>query len=239
MKVEILGVRVDRVDEAEAKNRAEALLSGRSHYIITPNPEFVVYAQDDPEFRSIINQADLAIADGVGLIWASRFLGKPLPARIPGTNLAKDLVQYAAQSGKSVFFLGGREGVGEAAAGEMKKDYPKLRVVGVWEGEAGEKGDTVARRKVGKGRVDLLLVAFGHPRQEYWIHRNLSKLDVGVAMGIGGAFDFWSGRARRAPEVMQRLGLEWLFRLLTQPWRIKRQVKLINFIGLVLRDKFF
>jgi len=238
MKVEILGLRVDQVDFEQALAKGEAFLSGQRHTLVTPNPEFVVYAQKDRAFKEIINQADLAIPDGVGLIWASRVLGRPLPGRVAGADLAEELIGRAARAGKSVFFLGGRGGVSKRASQAMKKSYPGLKIAGSWSGDPSEAGDQEIRRKIGRGRTDLLLVAYGHPRQEYWINRNLAGLDVGVAMGVGGAFDFWSGDIPRAPKLIRRLGLEWVFRLTIQPWRIRRQLQLLKFVWLVLREKF-
>jgi N-acetylglucosaminyldiphosphoundecaprenol N-acetyl-beta-D-mannosaminyltransferase len=239
MKVNILGVLIDSVTFPEATTRVkELLLNGDRATIFTPNPEFIIYAQKDKKFRDILNQADLAIPDGVGLVWASRILGQSLQERVAGADLAEKAVELASELGKSVFFLGGRGDTSVIAARGMQLRYPGLRVAGTWSGEAREVGDKENLDKIGQEKIGLLLVAYGHPKQEYWLERNLSKLNVNLAMGVGGTFDFWSGKVRRAPGWLRAWGLEWLYRLITQPWRIRRQLTLLKFIWLVFEAKF-
>lgn len=239
MKVNILGISVDNVSFEEATSKVrDLLLAGNKDYIVTPNPEFIVYAQNDIQFRDTLNKATLAVPDGIGLIWASKILGNPLKERVAGVDLAEKALSLAAELGKTVFFLGGNGNTSQRAVEVMRVKYPGLRVISCWPGDASSQGDQETLEKIGTEKIGLLLVAYGHPKQEFWINRNLPKLEVGLAMGVGGAFDFWSGDISRASKWVRNLGLEWLYRLLRQPWRIKRQLALIKFGWLVLRSKF-
>lgn len=239
MKVSLLGVELSSGGFRSLLEEASYLMNrSRQGYIVTPNPEFVVYAQTDTLFRDILNKASLAIPDGIGLIWASRVLNLPLRERVTGADFGEALVKKAADSKQSVFFLGGRGDVAVRTALTMSSKYPGLLVAGSWSGEAGEEGDEETIRRIGQRPIGLLLVAYGHPKQEYWIDRNLGKINVGVAMGVGGSFDFWCGDVKRAPTWVRSLGAEWLFRLIRQPWRIRRQSSLVKFIYLVLREKW-
>lgn len=235
MKVEVLGVQVDDVNYSEAVEKVKHWWKeGGRHYIVTPNSEMVVYAASHPDHLKILNAADMSIPDGAGVVWASRVLGKKITGRVTGTDLAEKLIGQAVESGESVFFLGGVGGVAEASAKRFVRRFPNVKVTGWAEGDASSAGDIEIRKILLGKRIGLLLVAYGAPKQEYWISRNLSELDVKVAMGIGGAFDFWSGKVKRAPRWMQTLGLEWLFRLIQEPGRIKRQIMLPVFVVRVL-----
>ena len=223
MKVEILGVKIDNLTMEEALQKIEGFLTdGRQHYIVTPNPEFLVLAQKDEKFRQILNQADLAVPDGIGLIFASWFLGRPLKQRIAGTDLMERICQTAAQKKWPVFLIGGPQGVAEKAGENLRKKYLGLQI------------GTVLRIQ------SILFVALRAPKQEKWINENLKKIpSIKLAMGIGGAFDFISNKIPRAPKFLRAIGLEWLWRLFCQPWRIKRIFKaVIVFPYLVMRSVF-
>lgn len=230
----------------------------KKFYIVTPNPEIIVYAHHHQGFQKVLNTADLAIPDGIGLLWASKILGNPLNHRITGIGLMEELCRRYANSSVTIGLLGGRQGVAEVVADCLHKKYPKLQVVFVAE-EWDESGFAKAKQhqvssikyqeKTGKiqntedsihdtAHIDILFVAYGFPKQEEWIVKNLDSIPVTMAMGVGGAFDYISGRVGRAPQGVQRAGFEWLWRLIRQPWRIKRQVKLLEFIILVLQEKF-
>jgi N-acetylglucosaminyldiphosphoundecaprenol N-acetyl-beta-D-mannosaminyltransferase len=198
------------------------------------NPEFVVVAHHDPEFRALLNRADLALPDGIGLVWAGRWLGQPLRERVTGSDFVPRFAALAARQGYRPFFLGAAPGVAERAAAKLVQQHPGFRVAGCHAGspDPAEEDEIVSR--VRATRPDVLFVAYGAPAQDYWIARNLARLEVPVAMGVGGTFDFIAGVVPRAPVWMQRLGLEWLFRLVRQPWRWRRQMALVEFIGLVL-----
>jgi N-acetylglucosaminyldiphosphoundecaprenol N-acetyl-beta-D-mannosaminyltransferase len=282
MKSEILGVQIDNLTMPEVLRRIERFLTdGRQHYIVTPNPEFLVLAQKDKEFRRVLNQADLAVPDGVGLLFASRFLRRSLKERVSGTDLMEKVCQKAAFRKWPVFLAGGQQGIAEKAAGKLRNKYPGLKIEGssfkgdffdykdlqefsqrvvlpVLSAKRGEsdktlthkdivqKGDHLTLRpkvvfqpRVGSFRPAILFVALRAPKQEKWIAQNLAKIpSVKLAMGVGGAFNFISGRVKRAPRFLRLIGLEWLWRLICQPWRIKRIFKaVVVFPWLVVSSK--
>jgi len=237
--VDILGVRVDDVTHSEALARCITLLADpQPRYVVTPNPEFVVLARRDPEFRRILNASDLAIPDGGGLLLAARLFGTPLRAQVRGTDLCYLLIEEAVRRQWRVFLLGAAPGVADAAARRLRQRFAGLRISGTFAGDASQAGDADTRAAIQRaGCCDLLFVAYGASKQERWIDRNVALLDVGLAMGVGGVFDFMSGRVRRAPYAVRRLGVDWLWRLVVQPSRIKRQGRTIPvFLGLALRE---
>lgn len=218
--VHILNVPVHNVSVADALTRIDQFIAeGGSHQICTVNPEFVMAAQDDPEFLRVLQQADLCVPDGVGLLFAARWLGQPLKERVAGSDLIPLLAEAAAQKGWRIFFLGAAEGVADEAAKLLQARYPGLQVAGDWAGSPRPADEAEALRRITAGQPQILLVAYGAPAQDKWIARNRSRLNVPVLMGVGGAFDFITGNAVRAPRWVQRLGLEWLHRLIQQPWR--------------------
>ena len=234
MKTEILGVKIDNLAMEGALQKVEDFLKdGQQHYIVTPNPEFLVLAQKDEEFRRILNQADLAISDGVGLILAARFLGQSLKQRVSGTDLMEKICQKAAQKKWPIFLIGGVEGIAERVAENLRKKYLGLKIGTVLQIQS------LQTRTVSEGQ-SLLFIALGAPKQEKWIAKNLRKMpSVKLAMGVGGAFDFMAGQVPRAPKFLRAIGLEWLWRLFYQPWRIKRIFRaVIVFPWLVIRSVF-
>jgi N-acetylglucosaminyldiphosphoundecaprenol N-acetyl-beta-D-mannosaminyltransferase len=230
----ILGVRVDDVTEDEAVARCVAFVREGRRSVVTPNPEIVMAAREDRALRHALARADLAIPDGGGLLLAARLWGQPFRAQVRGSDLTTRLLAEAAAHGWRVFLLGGAPGVADEAAAQILARWPALRIVGTDAGQADEAHDPATRGAIAAaGRVDLLLVAFGAPRQETWLARNLPRLDVGVALGVGGTLDFLAGRVLRAPRPIRRVGLEWLFRLIVQPWRWRRQLHAARFFPLV------
>lgn len=200
-------------------------------FIITPNPEMLVYASKHLDYKDKLNHANIALPDGVGLFFASSFMGKQLKARITGVDFIEELCKVSREKPLSMGFLGGRPGIAEHAVDCLRKKYPWIKV-----GFFGEEWGKVRLRD--KTPIDILFVAFGVPKQEEWIYANLEKLPVKAAMGVGGAFDFISGRVRRAPFLIRFMGLEWLFRLIREPWRWKRQLALLEFVLLIFKQKF-
>ncbi|TMC14889.1 MAG: WecB/TagA/CpsF family glycosyltransferase [Chloroflexi bacterium] len=236
--IRVLGVRVDAVDPDSALARIEELVAGGGHHLVaTVNPEFIMRARSDPAFQAVLDSAGLCLPDGWGVIWAARRQGRPLPGRVPGVDLIPPLAARAARLGWRLFLLGAAPGVAEAAAERLRADYPGLVITGCHAGEAGPEGDEESLRRIAAAGADIVLVAYGAPRQELWIARNLARLPAAVGIGVGGAFDFLSGRVRRAPGWMRRLGLEWLFRLAVQPWRARRMAVLPRFALEVLRTR--
>jgi N-acetylglucosaminyldiphosphoundecaprenol N-acetyl-beta-D-mannosaminyltransferase len=236
---EVLGVRVDEAGYEELLRRVdEYVASGRPHQIVTLNPEMVVAAGDDPAFRRLLNGADLNVIDGVGLMVAARWLGHRQRERVTGSDGIYRLAAHCAQQGYRTFFLGAAPGVAEVVAERLAGQYPELKVAGSYAGSPRpeDEGEVVAR--VRAAVPDLLLVAYGVPAEERWIARNRDRLGVAVMIGVGGAFDFVAGVTRRAPPWMRRAGLEWLHRLIHQPWRWRRQLALGRFAIRVLGQKF-
>lgn len=203
----------------------------RLHQIATVNPEFIMRAQRDAPFRAVLQQADLCLADGVGVVWAARHLGHPVPERVPGSELVYHLAERAAQAGWPLFLLGAAPGIADQAAELLTARYPGLRVVGTHAGSPSLEENESIVALVNASGAQMLWVAYGAPRQDMWIARNREKLTaVRVAVGIGGSLDFITGKAIRAPQWVQNLGLEWLHRLLHEPWRWRRMMALPRFV---------
>lgn len=201
----------------------------RKFYIVTPNPEMLVLANKNKDFLTVLNEADIALPDGVGVIMAGKILKQPIASRLTGVDFVADICREVAKRLGTVGFLGGRGKVAEDTAFCLKKMFPNLRV-----GYAAAEWD---KKKLVLPYLDFLFVAFGFPKQEFWIKNNLLKLPVTGAMGVGGAFDYFSGRTPRPPLWVRQAGFEWLYRLIRQPWRIKRQIALLKFMWLVARKK--
>ena len=217
-KVKILGVRFDAITQKDCLKQIENWAHGDAqHYITTPNPEIVLKAHKDKEFKEILNQSSLNVADGTGTILVSRLKhGKVLPERITGTDLMKQVIE---KSSAKIFLLGAAPGVAE----KVRDKFSNTNITGCFAGSPNEKDSTLAVEKINNSKAQILFVAFGAPKQEKWIAENLKKLKtVRVAIGVGGAFDFHAGKIKRAPARMRKLGLEWLYRLFKQPSRIKR-----------------
>ena len=239
MKIEIFGVGVDNDSWSEVTDKLEGFLSkGKKYYIVTPNPEMIVQAQKDEEFKKILSSSDLAIPDGVGLIWAAKVLNLDLKEKITGTDLAEKICELSAKKSYRIFFLGGKDNIGLRAKKNLEDRYPGLNIVGTDCGQASLKDEDRIIQKINRnGPIDFLLVAFGAPKQEKWIVRNLDRLNVRVALGVGGALDYFAKEKRRAPKWLRDRGLEWLFRLILEPKRIRRQARLPVFVYLILSRK--
>ena len=235
-RVPVLGVPLDPITWADLRDFLRTWIAGeRPHQVCTVNPEFVMAARQDIHFYTILRRADLCAADGIGLLIAARLLGHHLPDRITGSDGLPHIAAWAAEEGWTLFLLGAAEGVATRAADVLRARHPGLRIVGTYAGTpAPEEEDAIVARVNASG-ADILFVAYGAPRQDKWIARNLPRLRVKVAMGVGGAIDFVVGTQVRAPLSWQRLGLEWLYRLLREPWRWKRMTRLPRFVLAVLR----
>jgi N-acetylglucosaminyldiphosphoundecaprenol N-acetyl-beta-D-mannosaminyltransferase len=235
--IEILGVRVDDATYDDVLTQADAFVaSGQPHQIVTLNPEMLVAAQADPGFRKMLNDADLNVADGVGLMLAARWLGHPLRERVTGSDGIYRLASHCARRGYRPFLLGAAAGVAELVAERLVRSNPCLRIAGTHAGSPRVEDEEDVISRVRAAAPDLLLVAYGVPAEERWIARNRDRLGVPVMVGVGGAFDFVAGVARRAPSWMRRIGLEWLHRLIREPWRWRRQLALPRFALLVVRQ---
>lgn len=208
--------------------------------VVTLNPEMVMQARRDLGFLRLLEQADWRVPDGVGIVWACRLLGQPVPERVAGIELAEALLQACAELKVGAFLLGGRPGVAEEAARRLARRIRGLEVTGSWHGyfAEGSPEEQQLLEKLRQLRPGLLLVGMGSPRQERWMMRHRSQLQgaVAVAVGVGGSLDVWAGRVARAPWLFRRTGTEWLYRLLRQPWRARRMLALPQFAWLAVRE---
>ncbi len=233
--IHILGVRVDNVTYDEAVARVDSFLHEDScHQIATVNPEFVIIAQSNTEFMRTLNQCALNVPDGVGLLWASRRLGTPLRERVTGQEMVDRIAALAAKRGEPIFFLGAREGIAGRAAERLKEKCPGLRIAGCYAGSPSVEENQRIVERINESKAKILFVAFGPPKQDFWIERNTPRLKAAVAMGVGGTFDTLAGIVPRAPWWMQRAGFEWTYRLFREPRRFKRQLAIPYFMWLVV-----
>jgi N-acetylglucosaminyldiphosphoundecaprenol N-acetyl-beta-D-mannosaminyltransferase len=236
-RVLILGVPIDPAtfDSMLASIAAWIARGDRVYQVCTVSPEFVMIAQDAPGFMRVLRSADLCAADGVGLLLAARYLGHPLPERVTGSDGVPIIAGRAAREGWRLYLLGAAPGVAERAAARLVEQNPGLQIAGTYAGSPApdEEDDIIAR--INASGADILLVAYGAPRQDEWIARNRARLNVRVAMGVGGTFDFIAGIVPRAPRWMRRAALEWLYRLIKQPWRWRRMLRLPRFVWAVIR----
>ncbi len=225
--VAILGVPLDAVTAAEALERIAAMVATRRpHYIVTPNVDFLVQARGDAELHRILCAADLVLCDGQPLVWASRWLGNPLPERVAGADLAPKLIEQAARLGHRLFLLGATPEANEAAAARLRSRYPDLQLTGHYAPPfrpLAEMNHEEIVRRIRAAKPDLLFVSFGCPKQEKWIAMHYRTLEVPVCLGVGATIDFLAGRVSRAPVWMRRIGLEWTYRLMREPRRLFRR----------------
>jgi N-acetylglucosaminyldiphosphoundecaprenol N-acetyl-beta-D-mannosaminyltransferase len=237
MRVSLLGAGIDALGIEETVEQVAALIgTGRQSRVMTLNPEFLYRAQSDGELLDLVKRADLVTPDGEGIVWACRIAGRPVPERVTGIDLMMRLVEKAAAEGWRVYLLGAAPGVAEEAAERLSRLYPGLQVAGCRHGYFQEDEGYKVAEEISKARPDLLFAALGAPKQEIWIDRYLEKSGATVAIGVGGSLDVLAGRVRRAPRWVRRLRLEWLYRLLSNPSRWRRQLVLPLFAWLVIRE---
>lgn len=243
-QITICGIRIDNVTMAESVTRLSEMVERRKpSYVVTPNADHIIKLQKDPEFREVYEKADLVLADGMSLLWAGLFLGKPFAQKVSGSDLMPEFCRHAAHKGYKLFFLGGREGAAVGAKASLEKRYPGIRVVGTYSPPMGFEKNAEEGKKIEamirESAPDVLFVGLGAPKQEKWVYRNYQMLGVPVSIGIGVTFEFMAGMVRRAPLWMQYSGLEWLWRLLMEPARLWRRYLVDDpkFFWLVLMQK--
>ena len=225
MRTDVLGVGFDDLTLAEAAQAGAALVEGEGfHYAVTPNPEFILAARKDPAFRQVLLDADLVLADGIGVVYSAKLLGRPLKGRAPGIEFAQRLVSWMANNGKRLFLLGAKPGVAELAAANLKTQYPGLIVCGTHDGYFQE--DEPVVEAIRAAAADVVFVCLGAPKQEFWMAKNGPASGAHLMVGLGGSLDVFAGVVDRAPEGFQKLGLEWLYRLMKEPKRFGRMAKL-------------
>jgi N-acetylglucosaminyldiphosphoundecaprenol N-acetyl-beta-D-mannosaminyltransferase len=238
----MLGVPFDSLTLAQALARIEKMIdSRRAHYIVTANVDFLVQARRDLELRRILVEADLALCDGMPLVWASRCLGNPLPERVAGADLVPKLIERAAVRNYRLFFLGGKPEVTAKAVANLQQQYPNLVIAGHFSPPFRpllEMPNQEIVRRIRAAKPDVLLVSFGCPKAEKWMAMHCQSLGVPVIIGIGGTIDFLAGALKRAPDWIQRIGMEWLFRLVQEPRRLARRygTDLWHFSGAILQQ---
>lgn len=225
MKVDVLGVQFDDLTPEEAVAHGVELMSQSGfHYVVTPNPEFVLAAEKDEAFRTVLNGAHLVIPDGIGVIYAAKLLGTPLKSRVPGIDFSAGMLAHMDKVGGRVFLLGAKPGVAEEAGRRIKEQFPGLTICGTHDGYFKE--DEPVVRAIRESQADLLFVCLGAPRQEKFMAQYGPETGVKLAMGLGGSLDVYAGAVERAPESWQKLNMEWAYRLVKEPKRIGRMAKL-------------
>ena len=236
--MDLLGVRIDNVTMEQAVSKAKDFLTeDRLHMIFTPNPEFIMLAQNDDEFKKILNSSDLNIPDGNGIVWASKKIKEPLPERVAGYDFIHKIFELGQDMDISFFFLGAKPGVAEAAEEKIEQEYVGIRVVGTNDGYFSLEEEKQILEKINADKPDVLLVALGAPKQERFIYKYRNKLNCKIAIGVGGCFDVISGNVKRAPKIFIKLKLEWLYRALTDFKRFKRLVAIPRFMKSVKKDR--
>lgn len=228
-KIDVMGVAFDDMTMEEAVERALTLArDGAGAYVATPNPEIVMLAHKDPGYAETLAGTALTLPDGIGVIYAAKILKRPLKGRIPGIDFAAALLARMAEEGLKLYLLGAKPGVAEQAAENLKEKYPGLIICGVHDGYFQEDGPVI--RDIRGKEADVVFVCLGAPKQEEWMRRNGKATGAGLLVGLGGSLDVFAGAVQRAPEWMQKTGLEWLYRLVKQPSRIGRMAKLPGFL---------
>ena len=229
MRINILGVGFDNVTMDEALARGEELLcSEGAHYVVTPNPEIVETCRADAAANAAVNGADLVLPDGIGIVYGAKILHQPLRGRVPGIEFGTGMIERCAKLGKSVYLLGAKPGVAVQAAENLKNRFPGLVIAGTHDGYFKEDAPIAAEIKA--SGADMALVCLGAPKQECFMHDHRAELNVRLMIGLGGSLDGFAGTVRRAPKWMIRLQLEWLYRLLCEPSRIGRMMRLPKFV---------
>jgi len=237
-RIAVLNVMIDVVTMKEAVARVEQFIKlGRPHLVVTPNAEMIMMANADNSFAQIINNADLVVPDGAGVVWAARYNGDRMPERVAGYDLVQNLLVAAARQKYRIYMLGGAPGIVDKAKQVAEKRYPGVQIVGTRHGFFSKSDEAEIIGNIKACRPDILLVALGVPRQEKWITEYSKQLQVPVAIGVGGTFDVMAGTVQRAPLWMQNANLEWLYRLMSEPKRAIRMLALPRFVMKVLTNK--
>lgn len=229
---------MDRITFPQTLARILFLLGERTpHQVVTANTLMLLEAERDPELKDLIENASVVVPESWGISWASRQIGQPLDQFIPGIDLLLALCRLSAEASQSIFLLGAKPGVAEGAAEALRNQFPSLRIAGVHHGYFSQAEEANVIEQICQARPTYLFVGMSVPSQEKWIRRNLAALQVPIVMGVGGSFDVLSGQLKRAPRWMRRLGIEWVFRTLQEPWRLGRIKGLPVFMWKVLKEK--
>ncbi len=233
MKIDVMGVRFDNVTMTEALEKAKVMLQSEgADYVVTPNSEIVYEAMASKELEDLLNGASLVLPDGAGVVLGAKILGTPLKEKVAGVEFADGVLGLLAETGGSVYLLGSKPGVAELAAEKMLEKHPALTVAGMADGYFKDEAAVVA--KVNEAKPDVLFVCLGAPKQERFMMNHRQELNVKLMAGLGGSLDSFAGTVKRAPRWMINLSLEWFYRLLKEPWRFKRMLRLPKFLWAVV-----
>ena len=236
VKTDVLGVLYDNVTMQEALERGAALLEADAPaYCVTPNAEMAYEALHDEAFRAVLNGASLVLPDGAGVVLGAKILKTPLKQKVAGIEFAQNLLPILEETGKRLFLLGSKPGVAELAAEKMLQKHPKLCVCGTMDGYFKDDSEAVAR--INAARADVVFVCLGAPKQEYFMQKHAPELNVHLMIGLGGTLDGIAGTVKRAPQWMIRLQLEWLYRLIKQPSRLGRMMRLPKFVFAAIKKR--
>lgn len=236
MRIEVLGVPIDNVTMDEALSAALALMERPgAAYCVTPNAEIVYEATKDQKLRQCVCQADLILPDGAGVVLGAKLLGTPLQEKVAGIDFAAGLMERLAETEKTLYLLGGKPGVAETAAKRLRETYPGLNICGARDGYFNEDGPVV--EEINRHKPDVLFVCLGAGKQERFMNEHQGELQVGFMAGLGGSLDGFAGNVKRAPQWMIRCNLEWFYRLLKEPWRFGRMLRLPKFLMQVLKAR--
>ena len=235
-KTNVLNVNFHNITMDEAVTAAFQSIEERSgKYVVTPNPEMVMEAQANEALARALQDAFLVLPDGIGVIYGARILGTPMQEKIPGIDFAVNLIKKLSAVNGSIYLFGAKPGVAELAGINLKNKFPNIIVAGTADGYFED--DQAIIEDINRTRPDLLLVCLGVPKQEIWMRENADKLDVGLMAGLGGSLDVFAGVVQRAPAAWQKFGLEWLYRLIKQPSRFKRMMRLPVFLMCVIKKR--
>jgi len=238
-RIYILGIPITYINQKKAKNIILKWLNGEKIKLVyTPNPEIIMAALKDNKLKTAIEKADMITPDGIGVVWASRYSQKRLKQRVTGYDLVQSVFEAIKATDKKVYFLGGTSKVVKTAEKKMKQKYKGLNIVGTHNGYFDEQEEANIIEEINKLKPDLLLVGLGFPKQEKWLYDNKNKLNSKVCITVGGCFDVMAGKLKRAPYIFQEFGLEWFYRLISQPTRIKRMMQLPIFAIKVIMEVF-
>jgi len=237
-RIAVLNVMIDVVTMKEAVEAVKQfILQKKSHLVVTPNPEIIMMANKDEQLARIINNADLVVPDGAGVVWAARYQGDAMPERVAGYDLVQNLLIEAMSEKYKIYLFGGAPGIAEKARKIAEERYPGVQIVGTRNGFFTKQNESEIVNDIKACQPDILLVALGVPRQEKWLEEYKEELKVPVSIGVGGTFDVMAGVVKRAPLWMQRSNLEWLFRLLSEPKRAIRMLALPHFVIKIMTTK--
>ena len=235
MRIDILGVGFDNLTMTEAVARGCELLAGEgAHYVVTPNPEIVETCRADAEAMAAVNGADLVLPDGIGVIYGAKLLGTPLKSRVPGIEFGTAMLAHCAETGKRVYLFGAKPGVAEQAAKNLCEKLPGLQIAGTHDGYFTDAESDVIAAEIRASGADMALVCLGAPKQELFMKNHLDELHIKLMIGLGGSLDSFAGTVKRAPKWMIRCKLEWLYRLIKEPKRFGRMLRLPKYLFAVL-----